>query len=303
MSVPVSRPDSPGRSVSVVIPTLNRVSMRRSLASAFAQEPLLEVLVVDDSPAQDLVSPVDDSRLRVIRSGGRVGAAQARNLGMQEAKGEFIAFLDDDDEWFDDHLASAVAALRANPDRDIYAARAFVREQDGTGRVEPVSLLGDESFCDYTYGYSSLLALGRRVITPTLVFRAALRDIPMQPDLVWAEDTWWLLTAERRGHRILQDDRVGAVVHGSGDRRREREDDERNIDWARRLEDYRPHAGAFHLALMARTAAKEGRTAEVVRRAREARTLPGSARVMPVFAAEWGLAAAIAAKNRLRPHS
>lgn len=290
-------------SVSVIIPTVNRVSMNRSLGSALAQGPLLEVLIVDDSPAQDFTPPIDDARVRVIRSGGRVGAAQARNLGMRQAEGGFIAFLDDDDEWFDDHLETAVAVLNRRPDRDIYAARAFVRDTDGNGRVEPVSLLRDESFCDYTYGRSSLVTRGRRVITPTLVFRSALKDIAMQPELTWAEDTWWLLTAERRGHRIHQDERVGALVYASAGRRRDREADEANLDWARRLEAYRPRAGAFHLALMARTAAKKGRTDEVARRAREARTLSGSARLMPVFALEMGLAAAVAARNRLRPHS
>lgn len=122
----------------------------------------------------------------------------------------------------------------------------------------------------------------------------------MEPDLVWAEDTWWLLTAEQLGHRIVQDDRVGAIVHASGDRRRDRELDNANLEWAARVEDHRPGGGAMHLVGLGRTAAKEGKAGEVLRRAKEAASLPMSARVMPIFAVELGLSAAVATVNRAR---
>lgn len=288
--------------VSVIVPTLNRPSVRGAVASALVQEHATEILVIDDSPAQDLKPVSSDSRVRIIRTGGAVGSAQARNLGMEEAQGEFVAFLDDDDLWFEDHLSSAVSSLGEHPEHDIYCSRAFVRSLRGCGRVEPVNLMGDRSLWDYTYGLSSCWARGRRIITPTLVFRAILRNHPMDTDLSWGEDTWWLLTAERLGHRILQDTRVGAIVQTSHGRRRDRELDNRHLLWALRLEECQPGTGAMHLAALARTAAKEGRAREVALRACEARTLPRSARVMPIFAAELTLAAAVGALHRTRLH-
>lgn len=278
-------------SVSVVIPTLNRASVCRSVRSALEQGPSVEVLLVDDSQAQDLVSPIPDPRIEVLRTGGRTGAAAARNLGMSRARGRFIAFLDDDDEWCVGHLDAALRVLQERPDRDIYSSRALVLRPDGQGRIEPVSMLGEEFFWDYTYGLASCWARGRRVLTPTLVFRATLKDHGMEPDLTWAEDTWWLLTAERLGHRIVQDARVGAIVHAADDRRYAREQDDSNLTWARRLDEHRPGAGAMHLAALGRTAAKHGRSADVWRRAQEARSLARGARLLPIFAAELGLAA------------
>lgn len=285
--------------ISAIIPTVHRASTERSVSSALAQRTTVEVILVDDSAAQDLRSPVDDPRVRVVRSGGLTGAANARNVGLGASRGDFIAFLDDDDEWLDGHLDRALAVLEKTPTHDIYSCRALVRAADGSERLEPIDLLAHRSLWDYTYGWSSCWGRARRVVTPTLVFRSSLRGHLMDPSLTWAEDTWWLLTAEDKGHRLLQDPNVGALVHASGCRRRGRELDARNLQWAQRLNARRPRSGVMHLAALGRTAAKEGQVAEVVRRAVEARTLRGSLPVMPVFAAEIGLAVVAAGARRI----
>lgn len=90
--------------VSVVIPAFNRASLiGESLESVYAQsyEPL-EVIVVDDGSSDDLeaaLAPYIRRGLRLIRHDRNMGAPAARNTGIKEAKGEFIAFLDSDDLW------------------------------------------------------------------------------------------------------------------------------------------------------------------------------------------------------------
>jgi glycosyltransferase involved in cell wall biosynthesis len=93
-----------GPEASVVLPTRNRRELLEStLASALAQEDVeLEVIVVDDASSDatpDYLGSVRDPRLKVLRNVGRTGVSVARNRGIDAARGEWIAFLDDDDRW------------------------------------------------------------------------------------------------------------------------------------------------------------------------------------------------------------
>jgi len=105
--------------VSVVIPTYNRCDrLARAVDSALGQSrPPLEVLVVDDGSTDATVAMLDertDSRLRVLRHERNLGGAAARNTGIREARGSWIAFLDSDDTWAVDKLRSQVDLLEAD---------------------------------------------------------------------------------------------------------------------------------------------------------------------------------------------
>jgi glycosyltransferase involved in cell wall biosynthesis len=96
--------------VSVVIPTLNRpVMLKRALDSVFRQTwQNLEIIVVVDGPDAETITmlkTIENSRLTVIINPKSLTAAGARNAGLDRARGEWIAFLDDDDEWRPDKLA------------------------------------------------------------------------------------------------------------------------------------------------------------------------------------------------------
>ncbi len=84
---------------------------RTSLRAALVQEDLdLEVLVVDDGSAEQApggLSGLDDARVRLVRHAEPRGIAAARNTGVREADGEWIAFLDDDDLWSPQQAANA----------------------------------------------------------------------------------------------------------------------------------------------------------------------------------------------------
>ena len=100
--------------VSVIIPTLHRATLlMRALASVFRQTwRELEVVVIVDGPDPDTIAAlqmIDDPRLRVIVNARSLTAAGARNVGMDHATGEWIAFLDDDDEWLPEKLAKQLA--------------------------------------------------------------------------------------------------------------------------------------------------------------------------------------------------
>ncbi|MFP8953665.1 glycosyltransferase family 2 protein [Natrialbaceae archaeon A-arb3/5] len=90
--------------VSVVIPTYNRAeTLARAIDSALEQTvDDLEVVVVDDGSTDDtpsVLATYDDPRVRPVVHATNRGANVARNTGIEHARGEYIAFLDSDDEW------------------------------------------------------------------------------------------------------------------------------------------------------------------------------------------------------------
>lgn len=102
--------------VSVVIPTRDRPAMvRRAAASALRQTyGAIEVIVVDDGEdfaVAALPDDLGDRRVRCLRNGRARGATGARNTGILAARGEYIALLDDDDEWRPDKIARQLEAL------------------------------------------------------------------------------------------------------------------------------------------------------------------------------------------------
>jgi glycosyltransferase involved in cell wall biosynthesis len=104
--------------VSVVIPTLRRPklllrALRSVLVQTFQQ---IEVIVVVDGPDEETIAALEaarDSRLRIFVNPRSLTAAGARNVGVSHARGKWIAFLDDDDEWLSDKLEKQIAFARA----------------------------------------------------------------------------------------------------------------------------------------------------------------------------------------------
>ena len=90
--------------VSVIISTFNRSNLvRRAVESVLAQTWRdFELVVVDDHspvPAAEALRGIDDERLRLIRHEKNSGGPAARNTGITQSRGEFVALLDDDDEF------------------------------------------------------------------------------------------------------------------------------------------------------------------------------------------------------------
>ena len=122
-------------SVSTVIPAFNRAHLiRRALESALAQQaPGDELLVIDDGSTDDTARVVGayGDRVRYIRTENR-GAGAARNRGIQEARGDLVAFLDSDDEWMPGKLELARRWLAARPDVLFVFSDFAITNEDGS---------------------------------------------------------------------------------------------------------------------------------------------------------------------------
>jgi hypothetical protein len=116
--------------VSVVLPTRDRsLLLTRAIESVQAQTHAnWELLVVDDGSSDDTAAvvgalAVGDPRVRLLTSDG-AGDARARNVGLDNARGEAVAYLDDDNRMFPIWLAAVAWALERHPGHDaLYGAR------------------------------------------------------------------------------------------------------------------------------------------------------------------------------------
>ena len=104
--------------VSAIIPTHNRSqTVLRALRSVYAQRILInEVIVIDDGSSDDTVARIQAEFPGVILiCQTQHGVSHARNRGIDAAQGEWLAFLDSDDEWLPIKVETQLNAVRNNP--------------------------------------------------------------------------------------------------------------------------------------------------------------------------------------------
>lgn len=136
MTSVVSFPHPARPLVSTIIPAYNaRRFIERALQSAFEQNvPRMEILVVDDGSTdgtRELVQTYETRGVKLLCRAARGGAAAARNTGLQVATGEFIAFLDADDEWLPGKLVRQLALMNAHPQMTFVSCRATLIDENG----------------------------------------------------------------------------------------------------------------------------------------------------------------------------
>lgn len=202
--------------VSVIVPARNAAgTLGTALDSVLAQDyGNLEVLVVDDA-SEDATAQVararGDDRLRLLAHPRRRGAAAARNTGMSQARGAWLAFLDADDQWLPGKLSRQVADLERAPEGVRASCTAFVLRRLADG--------GREVRRPRAEGGGLISLLDGCFLSPgsTLVMAAGCLDRlgPQAEDLPRFEDWDWLL-AYCAAHRLAVVPQPLAVVNSGG---------------------------------------------------------------------------------------
>ena len=108
-----------------------------------------------------------------------------------------------------------------------------------------------EHLLTYLFGPGALISRERRMMTPTLVFRRELTELPMREDFSQREDTWWLLNQTLEGHKLVQLDTRSVIVHEDEERFAPRRSMDTDIWWADQLESVQRHAGTAYLVNVA----------------------------------------------------
>ncbi|MDX2087511.1 MAG: glycosyltransferase [Kofleriaceae bacterium] len=129
---------------SVVITLYNKERyIERAIRSVLAQtDSDFELLVIDDGStdaSRGAAAAVRDDRIRLI-SQPNAGEGAARNRGIDEARAEFVCFLDGDDEWTPSFLASIRGLIEAQPGAGIYATAYDIVEPEGQVVRAPIAV-------------------------------------------------------------------------------------------------------------------------------------------------------------------
>lgn len=190
--------------VSVVIPTVGRASLRRAVQSVLVQsQPVDEVIIVADTDRL-LDHPADD-RVTVLRNPAVAGPARSRQRGVDAASGSVIALLDDDDEWYPDKLRRQLAAVVGAGPHWIASCRVSAVGPGERRRVWPRRLIGPrEAVGEYLFRFTGVRQGGRLLQTSTLCFPAELATAvrwDVHADAVHDEPSW-ILGVARRFHDL-----------------------------------------------------------------------------------------------------
>ena len=211
-------------SVSVVIPLYNRAGlMAQAVACCAAQTHRpAEVVFVDDgsadAPERALAALGAGAWVRLVRHERNKGVSAARNTGVREARGDYVAFLDSDDSWAPAKLQRQLEAVAAaaDPQRTVCLTLTEVVTASGTS-IKPARLKADgESWGDFVF-----LGGGFGQTSSFFLSRALALACPFDEGLRQYEDYNLLLTLEAAGARTVfvpealttwyDDDRPGRI--------------------------------------------------------------------------------------------
>jgi len=191
--------------ISVVIPTRNRPNLVcRAVRSALSQTfRTIEVIVVVDGPDEATaraLHALDDSRLRIDTLSRSQGVSAALNAGVDAARGRWIAFLDDDDEWLLSKLDIQLHTAQQSTFQDPIISCRLIKRSEATDTVLPWRLPAPgEPMSDYLFRRTGLVGGEGLVQTSTiLTTKALLKEVPFRAELRKHVDIDWLLRASMR---------------------------------------------------------------------------------------------------------
>jgi glycosyltransferase involved in cell wall biosynthesis len=230
--------------VSVVLPTRDRPAFLREAVDSVRAQTYddVELLVVDGStePVEDRV-PTDGSiECRYLRQSGE-GAAAARNEGIRAARGELLAFLDDDDTWDPEKLERQVETLRAADEEVgfVYTGQRYVDDDGATAGIHAPHTRGDVT--RELYRGAPLSPFSSVLVRASLVEAAGYVDERLP---VW-EDRDWYIRLSRHCHVEPIPEPLVARCVGEHDQLTDDFEAMRDVAYPRFLAKHRPIAASY----------------------------------------------------------
>lgn len=206
-SAPAARPV-----VSIVMATHNRAHLLQETITSLLGQTFqdFEIIVADDAsndgtPALLEVLKQKDPRIRTCRSEQNIGPGAARNLAVQQALGEFIAIMDDDDICMPHRLEQQVEVLRKHPEVALtFSPVAWFRDKQEVFHVFPSEAAEGGFPREPDAVFECLYLRGNRIPNVTLMGRSRLWICFPYPSEPWiGEDWFWLMQHAARGEQFL----------------------------------------------------------------------------------------------------
>ncbi len=185
--------------VSVIIPTRDRASVFYQALESVGEQtyPHIEVIVIDDYSSESLNHVTQDFRskfpnIRIIthRNPSPKGGGFSRKHGTEKASGELVCFLDDDDLYLPDKIATLERYLHEHPDVDAVFGRVVVRNKDGEDKLLDYS--------KYEQPLTKTEDIVRLQTNGSLVRKNSLKKANFNPDLKKFQDTQFHLELCRK---------------------------------------------------------------------------------------------------------
>jgi glycosyltransferase involved in cell wall biosynthesis len=222
--------------LSVIVPTVGRSSLNRAIHSITSQvNVVLEIIIVDDSELQDLSFP-ENVPGRIIKTGGKVGVSQARNIGLNAATNRWVAFLDDDDEWLPNKSEVQLKYMK-ELSLDASLTSAFVNKI-----TRPKVLLKiDESPIHALYSRLSFFANRHYMAMGSLIYDSEKFQIRFMDKLAERENIFFYESLFKLGAKIGQIDEPLVIVHFSKSNSLGRINLKSEIEWFGLISNYPKH--------------------------------------------------------------
>lgn len=197
----------------VITPVRNRTEwLGRALDSVKCQGVPCEHLLIGDGSTEDvrkhLAFMAQSAGVSHIHLPGQVGVGKARNRGVELAKGSHVLFLDDDDELMPGYLQKALAAMKVNPNRDIFVFRTVSLCSD-LRQLRRYEASQDRMFAQDFEHWATLLVHAPGI--HSVVFNKAVFDTVRFTGLAYGEDRALLLKLRQRGYHFQMVDFTGGL--------------------------------------------------------------------------------------------
>jgi glycosyltransferase involved in cell wall biosynthesis len=203
--------------VTVIVPYYNRArTIGRAIDSVLCQTMQdFELVVVDDASSDDLPAAMapyaGDPRVRSVRHATNKGPGAARNTGVAEARGRFIAFLDSDDAWLPAKLDRQTEAVLAasDPERVLCVTKHRVVLDGGREIVRPLHGCGaGRSFAEFLF-----IDGGSNPVSAWFLPRNLAARVQFREDMRQLEDHLFFIEIGATGAEYLLVDEVLTVWH------------------------------------------------------------------------------------------
>ena len=189
---------------SVVIPAYKADHLAQAVESVLAQTFTdYELIIVNDGSPFNIRKALEPyikaGRIVYIEQENR-GVAAARNRGLAEAKGEFLAFLDDDDYWPPDKLEWQVRHLDEHPETGMVLGNTTVVDANGVTKSEQSLAVGQVTARDFLSGNNYIYSPGQ-----TLIRRSVLGGGEVFDGRIWGADDFdvWISIARKAGVDVV----------------------------------------------------------------------------------------------------
>lgn len=195
--------------VSVIIPTYKRKETLKSAIDSIMQQTYknLEIIVVDDNGADSeyrksvehiMQQYEGNNKITYVKNEKNMGGAAARNVGIQKAKGEYLAFLDDDDMYYPQKIEKQLEIFEKSKNANLALVYCYVEQLDENGRVNYVLKNQLRGNCLYE-------AMCIDCVAPTslwLVKKSAVVDVGMFSVVPSKQDATLILKLLVKGYAV-----------------------------------------------------------------------------------------------------